>query len=426
MTLSRRHFLELGALAAFGTVGASGLLAGEAIPAELLQSPLRQAALSQGDAKWRTRAIGVLWRELQQAGTTPLIQLTPPFSLRIQLLLKNEARSVTGSLKHRVAWALLMWGLIGSRIRNDVHLYERTSGNTGIAEAYFAKRLGLPFTAVTAASVSPLKLAAIRLYGGRVQSAPEGQAVSEFYQQVLAADPAAYDINQFANAERAVAYFEGTPAQSENLANELLLQVKARGLARPDWFVAGAGSGGTATSIGRYMRKWSPLTPDATPPSLLVMDPERSVLLDWYASGDSTLHSTSSSRIEGVGSSGPIRFSQNFSLQREVVDRMLKVPDALSMAGMHLLNELVGFRVGPSSGLNFIGALRLACEQHSAGQPCTIATVICDRGDRYADTYYDSAWVEAKGLSWHSLAAPLKTAWQSGQWPEALRVVPAS
>jgi cysteine synthase A len=422
MGLSRRQFLELGALATCGAVGATGLLAGAATPAALLQSPLREATLPLGDARWRSWAIGVLWQELRRAGSTPLIQLTVPFQPRIQLLVKNEGRSVTGSLKHRVAWALLMWGLIGSRIRKDVHLYERTSGNTGIAEAYFAKRLGLPFTAVTSASISPLKLEAIRSHGGRVLTTPEGQSVGAFVQQVLAADPAAYDINQFANAEQAIAYFEGTPAQSENLANELLLQLKALGQARPDWFVVGAGSGGTATSIGRYMRKWSPLTSADPPPGLLVMDPEHSVLFDWAVSSDASLHSAASSRIEGVGSGGPIRFGETFSLQREVVDRLLKVPDALTMAGMHLFNDLVGFRVGPSSGLNLIGALRLACEWQSAGRSGAIATLICDRGDRYADTYYNPAWVEAMGLQWQALAQPLATAWRSGRWPEELHV----
>jgi cysteine synthase A len=312
--------------------------------------------------------------------------------------------------------------LIGSQIHKDVHLYERTSGNTGIAEAYFAKRLGLPFTAVTSASVSPLKLEAIRRHGGRVLTAAEGQAVGAFYKQVLAADPAAYDINQFANAERAIAYFEGTPAQSENLANELLRQLKALGQAPPDWFVVGAGSGGTATSIGRFMRKWSPLTAADATPGLLVMDPERSVLLDWVVTGDASLHSDAPSRIEGVGSGGPIRFGETFSLQRGVVDRMLKVPDALTMAGMQLFNDLVGFRVGPSSGLNLIGALRLACEWQAAGRAGVIATLIGDRGDRYADTYYSPAWVDAQGLNWQHLAQPLATAWQSGRWPEDLRV----
>lgn len=113
-------------------------------------------------------------------------------------------------------------------------------------------------------------------------------------------------------------------------ANERLLQLKALGQPRPDWVVVGAG-------------------------------------FDWAVRGDASLQSAASSRIEGVGSSGPIRFGETFSLQREVVDRLMKVPDALTMAGMHLFNDLVGFRVGPSSGLNLIGALRLACEWQSAG-----------------------------------------------------------
>ncbi|MFN9548034.1 MAG: hypothetical protein ACK6AD_13400 [Cyanobacteriota bacterium] len=50
------------------------------------------------------------------------------------------------------------------------------------------------------------------------------------------------------------------------------------------------------------------------------------------------------------------------------------------------------------------------------------ATLICDRGDRYADTYYTPAWVEAKGLQWQALSQPLAAAWQAGQWPESLPV----
>ena len=98
MGLSRRQFLELGALATCGAAGATGLLAGAATPAALLQSPLREATLPLGDGRWRSWAIGVLWQELRRAGSTPLIQLTVPFQPRIQLLVKHEGRSVTGSL----------------------------------------------------------------------------------------------------------------------------------------------------------------------------------------------------------------------------------------------------------------------------------------------------------------------------------------
>jgi cysteine synthase A len=422
MGLSRRRFLELGVLSTSGALLSSGPLAGRAAPAELLTSPLREATLSPGEARWRRWAINVLWTDLRQTDPTPLIQLTPPFNPRIRLVVKNEARSVTGSLKHRAAWSLLMWGLISGRIRQTTHLYERTSGNTGIAEAYFAKHLQLPFTAVTPASISPGKVEAIRSHGGRVLTPPEGQALGEFYKQVLAADGAACDINQSANAERASGYFEGTPLQSENLANELRLQLRALGLPLPDWFVMAAGTGGTATSIGRYLRKWGPLEPEGRSASLMVVDPEHSVLFDWVVSGDGGLRSGDHSRIEGVGNSGPVVFGQTTSLQRELVDRVLSVPDALTMAGLHLLNTLVGFRAGPSSGLNFIGALRLACAMGTSGPGGLIATVICDRGDRYTDTYYAPAWVEARGLLRPSLAAPLAATWRTGRWPDSFPV----
>lgn len=427
MALSRRRLLRLGALGALSVSGVMQLTGqpSAAIPTALLEGPLRDGSIPRDDTQWRRWAIGTLWREWQQAGPTPIIELAAPFNPTIKLLLKNEAASVTGSLKHRVAWSLLMWGLIGGKINQQVHLYERTSGNTGIAEAYFAKKLGLPFTAVTSASISPLKLDAIRRYGGKVLTAPPDQTVADFFVEVLKKNSSSYNIDQFANTEKAISYFKGTPAENENLLNELLTQLQSRKGRQPEWFIAGAGSGGTATSIGRYWRKWGPLIDAANNPRLLVVDPEYSILFDWYLTGDGNLRSAKAGRIEGVGSSGPIRFGETFSLQREVVDRMLKVPDALTMAGMHLLTSLVGFRVGPSSGLNLIGALRLACELQNSGRDGVLATIICDSGDRYADTYYNPTWVAAKGLQWNHLSEPLKRVWQTGLWPNDLQLLRA-
>ena len=423
MGVSRRQFLVLGSASLLGTTALKSWPSQPARSAELLKQTLMETSLPLGDATWRRWAIQALWRELQLAGSTPVIELQTPFNPKSRLLLKNEAASATGSLKHRVAWALLMWGLIGSEIRKDLHLYERTSGNTGIAEAYFAQRLNLPYTAVASASISPLKLEAIRRYGGNVLLIPKGERTIDFYQGVLKNDPLAYGINQFANAEKAIAYFQGTPAETENLANELALQLQRARITQPSWFVMGAGSGGTATSIGRYMRKWSPRWHNLSnnvQTRLLVPDPEHSVLFDWYRSGNDNLTSSQPSLIEGVGSQGPIRFGQSFSLQRGVVDRMLKVPDALSLAAMQLVNELVGFRVGPSTGMNMVGALRLLCDQQRRNIAGNIASVICDSGDRYADTYYNPDWLAARGLNWQPSLPSLRHAWATGRWPTEL------
>ena len=420
MTISRRQFLGIGTFSILSSMAASGWMSAGTQASVGLKQPLRDASIPLGNAQWRRQAIARLWHEHKKAGSTPLIVHQFPFNSRSKLLLKNEAMSVTGSLKHRVAWALVMWGLIGSGIRRDLHLFERTSGNTGIAEAYFAQRLGLSYTAVAAAGISPLKLKEIRRYGGRVLLIPQGVSPLAYYRQVLADDPLSYDINQFANAEKAISYFQGPEAETENLANELVLQLQELGISRPEWFVMAAGSGGTATSIGRYMRKWNPGWSPGSKTQLLVPDPEHSVLFDWYRTGNAELRSSKPILIEGVGSRGPIIFGSTFSLQRGVVDRMLKVPDALTVAGMHLANDLVGFRVGPSTGLNLVGALHLACEAHQYGRSTNIATVICDSGELYSDNYYNPDWLAFYDLDWQPLLPLLRTAWEQGSWPSQL------
>jgi cysteine synthase A len=121
-------------------------------------------------------------------------------------------------------------------------------------------------------------------------------------------------------------------------------------LPSPDWFVAGASSGGTAASITRYLRKWADLDGRNCPARLVVVDPEDSMLFDWYLTGNDTLSIPTGSFIEGIGSSGPVVFGNTFSLLREDIAQMIKVPDSASLAGMQLVTELVGFEAAPPPG----------------------------------------------------------------------------
>jgi cysteine synthase len=75
---------------------------------------------------------------------------------------KNEAASITGSLKHRYAWALFMWALVDGHINPDTTVYEASSGNTAASEAYMAHLIGVRFFAVVAANAAPEKVAIIR------------------------------------------------------------------------------------------------------------------------------------------------------------------------------------------------------------------------------------------------------------------------
>jgi cysteine synthase A len=146
--------------------------------------------------------------------------------------------------------------------------------------------------------------------------------------------------------------------------------------------VVGAGTGGTSATIGRYLRYQRHDT------QLCVPDPQGSVFGEYHRSGDASL-TGAGSRIEGIG-----RPRVEASFIRTLVDRMLLVSDLESVVAMRVLSGLLGRKVGPSTGTNFIGMLTLACEMRETGQQGSILSLLCDAGERYLPTYHDAAWVQ--------------------------------
>ncbi|HEY5717811.1 MAG TPA: PLP-dependent cysteine synthase family protein, partial [Motiliproteus sp.] len=104
--------------------------------------------------------------------------------------------------------------------------------------------------------------------------------------------------------------------------------------------------------------------------------------------GDATLRHGVSSRIEGIG-----RPQVEASFQPDVIHRMIKVPDAASVAAIYWLEQLTGRKAGASTGTNLWGVLQIAAQMMDAGQTGSIVTLMCDSGERYLDSYYDSTWV---------------------------------
>src|SRR5690606_5078814 len=104
--------------------------------------------------------------------------------------------------------------------------------------------------------------------------------------------------------------------------------------------------------------------------------------------GDDEGHRTDQgSRIEGIG-----RPRVEPSFLPRVVDRMMAVPDAASVAATRFLRERTGWSAGGSTGCNLWGALRLVCELRRAGEAGSVVTLLCDRGDRYAQSVFDDGW----------------------------------
>ena len=81
-----------------------------------------------------------------------------------------------------------------------------------------------------------------------------------------------------------------------------------------------------------------------------------------------------------------------------VIDHMLRVPDAVSIAAMHVLSRRLGRRVGGSTGTNFVGVLPCGSRMIAAGQSGSLVTLICDSGERYANTYYSDEWLRANDI----------------------------
>ena len=340
----------------------------------------------QEDARrrnWVAQALQRIEADTRRSADTHLIPLALAEAPGVTLYLKDESTHPSGSLKHRLARSLFLYGLCNGLIQQGTTIVEASSGSTAISEAYFAKLLGLPFIAVVPEGTAARKLEEIAFQGGQCVAVPAPQVYAEA--EALAAARGGHYMDQFTHAERATDW-----RGNNNIAESLFHQMQQEPHPLPRWIVVGAGTGGTSATIGRYIR----YRRDALATTrLAVVDPEGSVFFDAFVSGRRDLSSGQRGRIEGIG-----RPRVEPSFVPTVIDRMLRLPDAMSFAAAIDLSARLGRRVGPSTGSNFAAALHLAREMSANGQAGSIATLICDAGERYHDTLFAPGWIAAQGL----------------------------
>jgi cysteine synthase A len=317
----------------------------------------------------------------------------------VDLYLKDESVHPTGSLKHRLARSLFLYGLCNGWIGPDTTIVEASSGSTAVSEAYFARLLGLPFVAVMPASTSPSKIALIEFHGGRCHLVEDAARIYAESQRV-AAETGGHFMDQFTHAERATDW-----RGNNNIAESIFAQLSREPHPLPVWIVVGAGTGGTSATIGRYLRYCR------HPTRLCVVDPENSAFFDGWAGDDPSFTTGKPSRIEGIG-----RARVEPSFMPAVIDRMIQVPDAASIAAMRFVRAVTGRNVGASTGTNLWGALSLAVELRAGGERGSIVTLICDHGERYLDTYYDDDWVREQGFELGQYSETLERCLASGEW----------
>ena len=334
---------------------------------------------------WVDNAIRLIEADSRRSADTHLLRYPLPASwcadADIALYLKDESTHITGSLKHRLARSLFLYGLCNGWIDEHTTVVEASSGSTAVSEAYFAALLGLPFVAVMTASTSASKVKLIEAQGGRCHFVDEPGDVYPAAQRI-AEETGGHYLDQFTNAERATDW-----RGNNNIAESIYTQMSAERHPIPTWIVVGAGTGGTSATIGRYIRYRRHET------QLCVVDPENSAFFPSYTQGRD-IATGAPSRIEGIG-----RPRVEPSFLPGVVDRMVSVPDAASIAAAHHVSRVLGRRVGPSTGTNVWGAFGLLAEMVAAGEGGSVVTLIADSGDRYTDTYYDADWLAAHNLN---------------------------
>ncbi|WP_373974610.1 PLP-dependent cysteine synthase family protein [Chitinibacter sp. SCUT-21] len=331
--------------------------------------------------EWLNQAMQTIEADYNRSADTHLIPVHLAAYPNIDFYLKDESSHPTGSLKHRLARSLFMYALANGWLREGSTVIEASSGSTAVSEAYFARLLKLPFIAVMPESTSKEKIAAIEFYGGQCHFVSNPSQISAKSKE-LVIETGGHFMDQFTYAERATDW-----RANNNIAESIFNQMALERFPIPHWIVASCGTGGTSATLGRYVRYRRLAS------GIACVDPENSVFFDAYHSTHRNHMLETGSRIEGIGRP---RVEESFI--PSVIDRMLQIPDNLSLAAAHWLSAKIGKKVGGSTGCNWVGALQLAQEMQAQGQAGSIVTLLCDSGERYAQTYFSATWLAANGF----------------------------
>lgn len=308
---------------------------------------------------------------LDAIGRTPLVPLRRMArDLPNPVLVKCEHLSPGGSIKDRIALAIVTHAEAEGALCPGATLIEATAGNTGVGLALVAAQRGYALVCVLPEKMALEKRRALAALGAEVIVTPNAPpAHPDNFRNVarrLAAERGYYLTDQF-NHPANVAVHERTTGA------EILEQTGGELAA----FVAGAGTGGTISGVGRRLKAARPTV------RIVLADPIGSGLADWVETG--TIGPDGSYAVEGIGGSEAPR-----NLHREVIDAAERISDAESFATVRRLVREEGLLVGGSAGTNVAAALRVAARSDVRGP---VVTVLPDSWDRYTD----KPWLRALG-----------------------------
>ena len=308
-------------------------------------------------------------------GNTPLVRLNRVGNgVRAQIVAKVEYFNPGGSVKDRIGIQIIEDAERTGKLKPGGTIVESTSGNTGVGLAIAAAIKGYKTVFVMPDKMSEEKIRVLRAYGARVVVTPtnvEPEDPRSYYsvaRQIVADTPNSILANQYHN-----------PVNPQTHVLTTGPEIWKQTAGKVDVFVAGMGTGGTITGVGRYLKSMNPNI------QIVGADPIGSILHDYFYTGKMT--EAHSYKVEGVGEDF-IPSVYDFS----VIDDVVRVNDKESFWMTRRLVREEGMLVGGSCGLAVMAALKYAAER-DLSEDKMIVVLLPDSGSRYLSKIFDDNWM---------------------------------
>lgn len=293
-------------------------------------------------------------------GNTPLLELTKTehkYGLKAKIIAKLEAFNPAGSIKDRIAFAMIKDALADGRINQDSTIIEPTSGNTGIGLAMAGAALGLKVIIVLPATMSEERRNTIKAYGAQLVITDGSKGMKGSIakaQELQAATPNSWIPNQFDNPSNVNIHYKTTGPEIWKDTNGAV-----------DILVGGVGTGGTVSGAGHYLKE------QKSSVKVIAVEPSASPVLSGGKAGPH--------KIQGIGPG-----FEAGNVKREYIDEIVTVSDDDALNIGREIAHSEGVFLGISGGAAIATAINVAKRPENAGK--NIVVVIPDSGDRYLST----------------------------------------
>lgn len=293
-------------------------------------------------------------------GNTPIVEFNnyeKKYNLKTRILCKMECFNSTGSVKDRIAKAMIDKAEEEGKINKDTYIIEPTSGNTGIGLAAIAASRGYKMIIVMPETMSVERRTLIKAYGAEIvlTDGKKGMKGSiEMANELAVKYKNSFIPSQFDNFENPKAHYNTTGKEIWDDTD-----------GKVDIFVAGVGTGGTITGVGKYLKEKNPNI------KIVAVEPETSPVLSKGVSGPH--------KIQGIGAG----FVPNV-LDTKIIDEIIPVANENAFETGGEIGKVEGVLVGISSGAALYAAKILAQREENKGK--TIVVMLPDSGSRYLST----------------------------------------